>query len=210
MSLRRADEHISDGLQIAMVVKGLPDSYKPFVVHITQTNDIVTFSEFKTKLQSYESTEKYGKSDMNVEEDNVMKTSGAMRSQGRGRGRKMDLANVEYYACGKKEHLARTCPDKYQTRREERKRDTPQRGRGRSRGRGPDHVKKADGETETEPTSFCVFKLRTVQIPKWKCMVGCITLAQLNMKMLMKCIVVMTFKCGIGYLFIVILRKLQN
>lgn len=53
MSLRRADEHISDGLQIAMVVKRLPDSYKPCVMHIGQTNiekHIVTFGEFKTKL----------------------------------------------------------------------------------------------------------------------------------------------------------------
>lgn len=53
LSLRRADEHISDGLQIAMVVKRLPDSYKPFVMHISQTNiekHIVTFGELKTKL----------------------------------------------------------------------------------------------------------------------------------------------------------------
>ena len=110
-SLRRADEQVSDGLQIAMVVKGLPDSYNPFVVHITQTNDTITFRDFKTKLQSSESTEKYGKSDVNVEEDNVMKTSGATRS--RWRGRKMDLADVECYACGKTGHLARTCPDEY-------------------------------------------------------------------------------------------------
>lgn len=49
LSLRRADEQISDGLQIAMV----SDSYKPFVMHISQTNiekHIVTFGEFKTKL----------------------------------------------------------------------------------------------------------------------------------------------------------------
>ncbi|KAG7479129.1 Retrovirus-related Pol poly from transposon TNT 1-94 [Solea senegalensis] len=157
-SLRRADEHISDGLQIAMVVKGLPDSYKPFVVHITQSNDIVTFSEFKTKLRSYESTEKYGKSDENVENDNVMKTSGATRSRGRGRRRNMDLADVECYACGKKGHMARTCPDEHQTRREERKWE-PRRGSGFNRGRGRDHVKKADGETEAEPASFCFFKM---------------------------------------------------
>src|SRR4029434_5879056 len=154
-SLRRADEHISDGLQMAMVVKGLPDSYKPFVVYITQTSDTVTFGEFKTKLRSYESTEKYGKSDVNVEEDNVMKTSGATRSRGRGRGKKMDLADVECYMCGKKGHMARTCPGGYQVRREERKWDTPQRGRGRSRGQGRDHMRKADGEAEAEPTFFC-------------------------------------------------------
>lgn len=158
-SLKRADEQISDGLQIAMVVKGLPDSYKPFVVHVTQTNDILTFGEFKTKLRSYESTENYGRSDGNLEEDNVMKTSGATRLRGRGRGKKMDLADVECYACGKKGHMPRTCSDESQARREERKWNTPQRGRGRGQGRGRDHVKKADGETEAEPTSFCFFKL---------------------------------------------------
>lgn len=158
-SLRRADEHIRDGLQIAMVVKGLPDSYKPFVVHITQTNDVVTFSEFKTKLRSYESTEKYRKSDANAEEDNVMKMSGTTRWRGRGRGKKMDLADVECYACGKKGHMVRICPDESQVRREGRKWDTPQRGKGRSRGQGCDHVKKADDETEDQPTSFCFFKM---------------------------------------------------
>ncbi|CAB1436340.1 unnamed protein product [Pleuronectes platessa] len=94
----------------------------PFVGHITQTNDTVTFGEFKTKLRSYESTEKYGKSDVNVEDDNG--------------------------------HMPRTCPDEYQVRREERKWDAPQRGRGGGLGRGLDHVKKADGETEAEPTSL--------------------------------------------------------
>ena len=58
-SLRRADEHISDGLQIAMVVKGLPDSYKPFGVHITQTNYIVMFVSLKQNCEVM-STEKYG------------------------------------------------------------------------------------------------------------------------------------------------------
>lgn len=163
-SLRRADEHISDGLQIALVVKGLPDSYKPFVVHITQTNDTVKFGEFKTKLRSYESTEKYGKSDVNVEEDNMMKTSGTTRSRGRGRGKKMDLTDIECYTCGKKGHMARTCPDGSQTRRDDRKWDTPQRGKGRGRGR--DHVKKADGETEAEPTSFCFFKMSDCRIQR--------------------------------------------
>lgn len=99
-SLRAADEHISDGLQIAMVVKGLRDSYKPFVVHITQANDAVTFSEFKTKLRSYESTERYGRSDANDEGDNVMKTCRVTRT--RGRGKRMNLADVKCYACGKK------------------------------------------------------------------------------------------------------------
>ena len=75
-------------------------------MYITQTSDAVTFGEFKTKLQSYESTEKYGKSDVNVEEHNVIKTSGATRS--RGRVKKMDLAEIECYMCGKNGHMGRT------------------------------------------------------------------------------------------------------
>ena len=66
-----------------MAVKGLPDSYRAFVVHFTQTGDTLTFSEFKMRLRSYESTEKY--SDVNADEDSVMRTSGlTSRAQGRG------------------------------------------------------------------------------------------------------------------------------
>lgn len=125
-----------------MVVKGLLESYKPFVMHITQTNDVVTFVEFKAKLQSYERKntenmgkiqEKYGRGDVNVQ-DNVMKTTGARRASGRGCGKKTDLADVECYTCGKKGHMSRACPDEIQQRREDRKWDTPQRGKGRGRG----------------------------------------------------------------------------
>ena len=68
-----------------MAVKGLPDSYRAFVVHFTQTGDTLTFSEFKMRLRSYESTEKNREGDVNADEDNVMKTSRlTSRAQGRG------------------------------------------------------------------------------------------------------------------------------
>lgn len=130
------------------------------MVHITQTNVIVTFGEFKIKPQSYESTEKgknLGNCDVNVEKDNVMKRSES--KHGRGRGRKVDLIDVECYTCGKKEQMARAIPDEYQARKEEQKWETPQQGRECGQGQGHNHVKKADGKTELEPISFCFFKL---------------------------------------------------
>lgn len=70
-ALRNAEETLSDGLLIAMVLKGLPDSFKPFSIHVTQSDETITFTEFKTKLRSYESTEKF--SAACSEDDSVMK-----------------------------------------------------------------------------------------------------------------------------------------
>jgi hypothetical protein len=52
--LRDAVETLSDGLTIAMVLKGLPDSFKPLAVHETQNEDKVTFTDFKRRLRIYE------------------------------------------------------------------------------------------------------------------------------------------------------------
>ncbi|XP_038575340.1 uncharacterized protein LOC119903019 [Micropterus salmoides] len=73
-ALRNADETLSDGLLIAIVLKGLPESFKPFAIHITQSDEQMTFGEFKTKLRSYESTEKFSAIST---DDNVMKISTA-------------------------------------------------------------------------------------------------------------------------------------
>lgn len=58
-SLRNAKENISDGLIIAMILKGLPESYKPFTIHITQSKEDISFTEFKRRLRNYEETEKF-------------------------------------------------------------------------------------------------------------------------------------------------------
>ena len=41
-ALRNAKETISDGLIIAMILKGLPEPYKPFVIHTTQSSEELT------------------------------------------------------------------------------------------------------------------------------------------------------------------------
>ena len=57
-SLKSAGEVISDGLLVAMVLKGLPSSFKTFSTVISQKEKQVTFTEFKISLRSFEETER--------------------------------------------------------------------------------------------------------------------------------------------------------
>lgn len=57
-ALRNAEEVMSDDLLIAMVLKGLPEFLKPFAVHVTQSEEKLKFGDSKTRLRSYEDTEK--------------------------------------------------------------------------------------------------------------------------------------------------------
>ena len=54
--LKQAQEEISDKLLIAMILKGLPESFLPFSTIINNSEDI-TFAKFKTQLRSYEENE---------------------------------------------------------------------------------------------------------------------------------------------------------
>lgn len=56
-ALRNAGEEVSDSLLIAMLLKGLPESYQSFVVVVTQSKKQQIFSEFKGALRSFEDTE---------------------------------------------------------------------------------------------------------------------------------------------------------
>ncbi|XP_063855431.1 uncharacterized protein LOC135097990 [Scylla paramamosain] len=57
-ALKTSGETISDSLLVAMVLKGLPTEFKPFMTVITQREKALTFAEFKVSLRSFEETEK--------------------------------------------------------------------------------------------------------------------------------------------------------
>ena len=78
-ALKNPEETVSDDLLIAMVLKGLPESFKPFVVFITQSDKKQSFIKFKVALGGFEDTEK---SKM-TESDSIMKLKSIPSEKGR-------------------------------------------------------------------------------------------------------------------------------
>ena len=105
-ALRNAEENLSDGLLIAMILKGLPESFKVFAIHITQGDEKMEFTEFKTKLRSFESTEKQN---ANSSDDGVMKVTASTSGAG---GRE----SITCFNCNQKGHIARACPNEQHQR----------------------------------------------------------------------------------------------
>ena len=83
-----------------MLLKGLPNSYKPFAVHVTQNTSAINFATFKSQLKSYEETKKFN---TKTKTDQVMKADSPVAP----------LSNsLTCYGCGRKGHILKDCPDK--------------------------------------------------------------------------------------------------
>uniref|UniRef100_A0A1A8HI63 CCHC-type domain-containing protein n=1 Tax=Nothobranchius korthausae TaxID=1143690 RepID=A0A1A8HI63_9TELE len=121
-ALRTAGETLSDGLLIAMVLKGLPESFTLFRIHLTQSHDDMTFSEFKSKLGSYEETEKLCEETEQLcvataTEDNVMaarmnqwvKHPKPRYIQPSVNERSAERKVIICYNCGKRGHKVKVC-----------------------------------------------------------------------------------------------------
>ena len=57
-ALKNAGQTLEDSMIVALVMKGLPREYKPFVVVMMQSDRTMSFSEFKVALRSFEESEK--------------------------------------------------------------------------------------------------------------------------------------------------------
>lgn len=108
-ALRDGGENMSDGLLVATVLNGLPDSFRPLAVHVTQNEDNVTFQDFKRRLRVYEESEKMRTSGS---ADSVMKTNTKQSKQGTKTHRKDGEEPLTCYRCGEKGHIRTKCTQK--------------------------------------------------------------------------------------------------
>ena len=103
-ALLYAGETVSDSLLIAMVLKGLPSSYKPFSIVVTQSDKYKTFPDFKVALRDFEESEKLTLSD--DKGTSVLKTSSHFSN------RNSSSSLVTCYKCGVIGHKANVCRNK--------------------------------------------------------------------------------------------------
>ena len=118
--LRSAGKVIEDSLLIAMVIKGLPPSYKPFIVYIQQQDDEMSFTNFKVAIRNYEENEKASVTNMSKNLETVMHISNNNFQNGRYRDPKQGPPSSRQNGgphskpicnnCGGAGHKSHECP----------------------------------------------------------------------------------------------------
>ena len=92
--LNAADVALNDSLLVAMVLKGLPDDFAPFVEVITQQERIHDFQKSKQALRNFDETEntRINKRD-EVSKNAIMKTENTFGTNSKKKG-------IICYSCG--------------------------------------------------------------------------------------------------------------
>ena len=111
MSLRAAGEQVSDSLLVAMVLKGLPDEYKPFVAVTSQSDSVEDFQKFKSSLKNFEETENSRSKMTNSQQNSVMKTQ--IRNQWSNNNKEDQIV---CYNCQMPGHKSNNCDQKKKSR----------------------------------------------------------------------------------------------
>ncbi|XP_067930528.1 uncharacterized protein [Watersipora subatra] len=106
--LRTSGEQTSDNLAIAMILKDLPETYKPLVVVHTQLDKIKTLSEFKSALNTYANTEA-----MRSPSNTALATHSNSKWSSTNRNPRTapptSDTRIQCLACGNTGHKARNC-----------------------------------------------------------------------------------------------------
>ena len=100
-SLKAAGETISDGLLVAMALKGLPKSYQTFATVVMQKDTPMTFSEFKVALRNHEENERHCYKKDSSDGDGVMSATIANQKTSKFSGK--------CFKCGRKGHKSSEC-----------------------------------------------------------------------------------------------------
>ena len=85
----------------AMVLRGLPRTFNAFSIYVTHSSKELTFSEFKTQLQSFENKDKYHQ---NSNDDKVMKLTNSFSKMSN---------EVSCFKYNEKRHVDKICPNNF-------------------------------------------------------------------------------------------------
>ena len=97
-NLKSCNETVSNSMPIAMVMRGLPESYSSFIVVITQSSKEYTFLEFKAAIHNFNENMK-SRNDVSLDrKDNVMQSKEHYKKE------------IKCFGCKKIGHYARNCP----------------------------------------------------------------------------------------------------
>ena len=109
-ALQDAGEVVSDGLLVAMVLKGLPPQFKSFVVVVTQSDKDWSFKDLKVSLRDYEDTENARRGD--DKNSQIMKSNFNTGAFHAGGNSNFNNPVVTCYSCGTPGHKSNQCNNK--------------------------------------------------------------------------------------------------